>query len=144
MPLGMSPGKSSTQGEARFSRAILFAEHSPSTARVYTSGPRREIPFPPMKNVTAGEARRRSPRLLLISLRSVSEAIRRRKRDLSGESVCAESLLILGLEGSRYDSSTLWVFKVAGCPVAAGKRRESADFAAAVNKDVWGSEIEGE
>jgi hypothetical protein len=58
--------------------------------------------------------------------------------------VCAESLLILGLEGSRYDSSTLWIFKGAGCPGAVGKRRESADFAAAVDKDVWGSEIEAE
>jgi hypothetical protein len=51
---------------------------------------------------------------------------------------------MLGLEGSRYDSSTLWIFKGAGCPGGVGKRQESADFAAAVDKDVGGSEIEGE
>jgi hypothetical protein len=51
---------------------------------------------------------------------------------------------MLGLEGSRYDSSTLWIFKGAGCPGGVGKRQESADFAAAVDKDGGGSEIEGE
>jgi hypothetical protein len=56
------------------------------------------------------------------SLRSVSEAIRRRTRQVSGGSGCAESLLILGLEGSRYDRSTSWIFKGAGYPCAAGRK----------------------
>jgi hypothetical protein len=47
------------------------------------------------------------------SLRSVSEAIRRRTPDDGVESRCAEALLILGLEGSRDECSTLWVFNAA-------------------------------
>lgn len=44
---------------------------------------------------------------LLTSLRSVSEAIRRRTPADSVESRCVEALLILGLEGSRDESFTV-------------------------------------
>jgi hypothetical protein len=45
------------------------------------------------------------------SLRSVSGAIRQKTPDASVGSHFAESLLILGLEGSRPESYRLWVFK---------------------------------
>jgi hypothetical protein len=47
---------------------------------------------------------------LLVSLRSVSEAIRRSALRGSGQCCCAGALLIQRLEGSRYDRSTLCLF----------------------------------
>jgi hypothetical protein len=58
------------------------------------------------------------------SLRSVSEVIRRCTPSVSVESKCAESLLILGLEGSREECSTLWVFKVGIEPVGVKEAKE--------------------
>jgi hypothetical protein len=50
------------------------------------------------------------PGLVLVSLRSVSEAIRRSALRGSGQCCCAGALLIQRLEGSRYDRSTLCLF----------------------------------
>jgi hypothetical protein len=58
--------------------------------------------------------------LVLTSLRSVSGAIRHETPEASGQSRYAELLLILGLEGSRDVSSTVWVFKERQMPWQGG------------------------
>jgi hypothetical protein len=55
---------------------------------------------------------RESGTISLRSLRSVSEAIRRSSLDGSVETPVAESLLILGLEGSPHGGHTLWRLNV--------------------------------
>jgi hypothetical protein len=62
-----------------------------------------------------------------LSLRSVSGAIRQDTPEEVGSGHFAESLLILGLEGSRDECYTLWVFKNGFRPLVLVEEAQEVD-----------------
>ena len=58
----------------------------------------------------------------------ISEVIRQRTPDKSEQPRCAESLLMLGLEGSRDEKPTLWVFNSAIHRMRPKRRKKWGDF----------------